>query len=120
MRRCARCTRRRYDDGVKPLGLVATIAGVGVLLYLAYSAYPKRDDVLVAPAPSTSLGAPAPSAFGKDRGVTEAYTRRQMCLATCAADDRTCQNLAFEPPAIEACKNAKTKCDNACPSDARQ
>jgi hypothetical protein len=110
---------RYAERTMKAAGLAATIAGAGVLLWLAYLAYPRHEEVNVAPSPATSLGAPAPSDFGQNKAAAEAYTRRQMCLATCASDDRTCMTLAFEPPAVDACKKTNAQCVSACPSDAR-
>jgi hypothetical protein len=42
------------------------------------------------------------------------YTKSQICLADCTADERTCKGTAFDPPAIEACDKTKTECASHC------
>jgi hypothetical protein len=102
---------------VKYVGLLLTVLALGALFYFAYG---KRGDVSGdAPAEASSLGAPAPSDVARNAKAAKAYTERQVCLADCAADNRTCAAIATEATAVSACVKAKVDCEERCPSDAR-
>ena len=95
------------------VGLLVTAVVLGLLVWLAYG---KKDDAQnAAPAESSSLGAPPPSDIAKNPGSAKEYTTRQICLADCAGDHRTCTGVAADPAAKDACDKSKSDCEARCP-----
>ena len=96
---------------MKLVGLLLALVLIGVVFYFTYG---KKDPEATGPAASATLGAPPPTDVARNAESAKNFTKSQICLADCAAAERTCKGTAFDPPAIEVCGKAKTDCASAC------
>jgi hypothetical protein len=96
---------------MKLVGLMVSLLIVAALFYFAYGK--KEAAPGDGPAVGTTLGAPPPTDVASNPKAARQHTERQMCLANCAAEARTCETLAAGETA--KCGEAKEACDGRCP-----
>lgn len=104
---------------MKLIGLLLTVVFVAGLVWMLVPSKPKDTTGAgtsgAAPATGATLGAPAPTDVGSNAQAAAQHTKRQVCLAECASEFRTCTTLAADPSGGDACAVKKAACDGACP-----
>jgi hypothetical protein len=96
------------------IGLLLTLVLTGLLIRMVFAKPDTADGRGASPVGST-LGAAAPDDFATNAKSASEHTRRQICLAACASDERTCKNLAADDEAAKGCAEKSAQCAQACP-----
>lgn len=100
---------------MKLIGLLLTVVFVAGLVWMFVPSKPKDTAGTSGTAATATLGAPAPNDVRNNAQAAAQHTKRQMCLAECASELRTCTTLAADPSAGDTCAEKKSACDGACP-----
>lgn len=98
---------------VKLVGLLLSFVAIGVIFYLVTTHRDSRNALV--PAPDTTLGASPPSDVTSNARAAKGHVERQICLANCASEGKTCSAVASEPAAQSSCAKARASCDALCP-----
>ena len=99
---------------MKLIGLLLSALLVAGVVWIFMPTKP-ADTTSATPSGATTLGAAAPTDVARNANAAKEHTKRQVCLADCASEFRTCKTLAADPSAEGACDEKKQTCDGRCP-----
>ncbi len=94
--------------------LASLLVTLGIILAIVYFTYSRTAAApIAAPAPPSSLGEAPAADYARNAKSTADYTKRQVCLANCAAEMQVCTGISPDDPT--KCGPAKDACEAACP-----